>query len=157
VKDFLMPVFLLAFAAYLGFGILTMDVPEGTAFPGPAFFPGLIAAGLGLFAVLLTVSALRTRKRAHAEDAGSAAPRSSVDWASFAWIAGGFLGFALLLTTLGWVIGGALLFWCVARGFGELRHGRSLLVGVTTSSLTYIAFDMLLGLSLPSGILGWGF
>jgi putative tricarboxylic transport membrane protein len=30
-------------------------------------------------------------------------------------------------------------------------------VAATVSSIAYIAFDMLLGLSLPSGILGWGF
>ena len=58
---------------------------------------------------------------------------------------------------LGWIIGAGLLFWAIARGFGERRHLMSLIVGFTTSSLAYIAFDMLLGMSLPSGILGWGF
>ncbi len=198
-----MPAFLLAFAGYLVHGIVTMQVPEGASFPGPAFFPSLIAAGLILFAVLLAVSALRARRqgegaRASAAEAeasvGAQAPaealartavavasgagsgaaaspgaetgpgadsaaerRPALDWASFAWIVGGFLGFALLLTTLGWVIGGALLFWCVARGFGERRLVATVVVGLALSSLTYIAFDMLLGLSLPSGVLGWGF
>lgn len=32
-----------------------------------------------------------------------------------------------------------------------------LIVGLTVSSLAYIAFDMGLGLNLPSGILGGGF
>ena len=69
---------------------------------------------------------------------------------------GGFLLFSLLLEFLGWVIGAALLFWCVAQGFGAKKPLMSLIVGLTVSSLAYIAFDMALGLSLPSGILGGG-
>nr|WP_241180890.1 tripartite tricarboxylate transporter TctB family protein [Kocuria indica] len=78
-------------------------------------------------------------------------------WRSFAWVVGGFLVFALLLEFLGWIIGAAVLFWCVARGFGSTRPLFSLVVGLTVSSLAYIAFDMALGLSLPSGLLGGGF
>ncbi|OAX65418.1 hypothetical protein A5N15_03000 [Rothia kristinae] len=78
-------------------------------------------------------------------------------WASLAWVVGGFLIFALLLETLGWVIGGGLLFWAVARGFGARRDLVSLVAGLTVSSLAYILFDMVLGLNLPSGILGGGF
>ena len=84
-----------------------------------------------------------------------ATPRFS--WRSFAWVVGGFLVFALLLEFLGWIIGAAVLFWCVARGFGSTRPLFSLVVGLTVSSLAYIAFDMALGLSLPSGLLGGGF
>ncbi|MCT1616231.1 tripartite tricarboxylate transporter TctB family protein [Kocuria marina] len=84
-----------------------------------------------------------------------ATPRFS--WRSFAWVVGGFLVFALLLEFLGWIIGAAVLFWCVARGFGSARPLFSLVVGLTVSSLAYIAFDMALGLSLPSGLLGGGF
>lgn len=192
VKELVMPVVLVAFAVYLIVGIVTMRVPEGTAFPGPQFFPALIAAGLVLFAVLMTVGALRARAAARgtaegaplppltteelevlaetgagaggtaaagAGDAGGSAPakRVGIDWASLAWIVGGFLGFALTLQWLGWIIGAALLFWCVARGFSSRRALFDLVVGLTASSITYIAFDMLLGLSFPSGVLGWGF
>jgi putative tricarboxylic transport membrane protein len=62
--------------------------------------------------------------------------------------------FSLTLDLLGWVIAAALLFWCVARGFGSTKPLASLVVGFTLSSLAYIAFDMALGMSLPSGILG---
>lgn len=158
VKDLVMPVVLLAFAGYLAFGIVTMDVPEGTSFPGPGFFPGIIAAGLTLFAALLVARAVRDARSAPREEAGSEeAKRVGVDWRSLAWIVGGFAAFIALLKVLGWIIGAGLLFWAIARGFGERRHLMSLIVGFTTSSLAYIAFDMLLGMSLPSGILGWGF
>lgn len=193
LKQLIMPALLVAFAAYLGYGMLTMRVPEGTAFPGPRFFPAIIAGGLVLFAILLVLSALKQRRTADAERAaatrdlgdfellsmehetaeggvseslagvdagdGVAAPQRAVklDWRSLAWIVGSFLAFALLLDVLGWIIGAGLLFWCVARGFGSQKPIASLVTGLTVSSLAYIAFDMALGMSLPSGILGGGF
>lgn len=177
----IMPAVLLAFAGYLAIGMVTMRVPEGTAFPGPRFFPALIAGGLTLFALLLAVAALREHRRAatqpHDEDpailigAGAAggadvdadgdpaepARAVRIDWASLAWVIGSFLVFTLVLPYLGWIIAAALLFWGVARGFGTRRPLLSLVVGLTLSSLVYIAFDMALGMSLPSGVLGWEF
>lgn len=175
-KSLVMPVILAAFATYFLVGIAVMDVPEGTMFPGPGFFPGLIAAGLYLFAVLLAVAAVKQKRRdakAAAErdlaivegridpsggaDADEGDDRGRLVWSSLAWIVLGFAGFALTLELLGWIIGAAALFWCVARGFGERRYIASAVVGLAASSVAYIAFDMMLGLSLPSGILGWGF
>lgn len=180
IRGLVMPVVVAAFATYLLVGMLTMEVPAGTAFPGPQFFPGIIAAGLYLFAVLLVVATLREARAAAEAEAraleelleapdptavaattdvedASVARAVRVDWRSMAWVAGSVLAFSLLLNVLGWVIGAALLFWGVARGFGGGRPLVTLLVGLTVSSLTYIAFDMALGMSLPSGVLGWEF
>ncbi|WP_221586032.1 tripartite tricarboxylate transporter TctB family protein [Microbacterium sp. G2-8] len=165
----LMPVLLVAFATYLAVGIATMQIPPGTAFPGPRFFPAIIMTGLYAFAAMLVVSAVRGwRAPAPASDSpDDDAPtdgtstlvtrRVGMDWRSFAWIVGSVLGFTLSLQILGWIVGAGLLFWCVARGFGSPRPLFSLIVGFAMSSATYIAFDMALGLSLPSGILGGGF
>ena len=178
VKSLIMPVVLLAFAAYLIIGIVTMEVPEGTVFPGPRFFPGIIATGLVVFAALLAAEALRAWRSSGSAQAGDPvaaeawdgspvttedeedlAPQRAVrvDWRSMAWVLGSFLAFTLLLNVLGWVIAAALLFWGVARGFGSRQWLVGLVVGLTVSSLTYIAFDMALGMSLPSGVLGWEF
>ena len=86
--------------------------------------------------------------------AESAAP---FDWPALAWTVGGFILFILTLRLLGWVLAAALLFWFVARGFGNRSPLTSLAVGLTVSSLAYIGFDMGLGLNLPSGILGGAF
>ncbi|MFF8816478.1 tripartite tricarboxylate transporter TctB family protein [Leucobacter sp. NPDC015123] len=176
----IMPAVLLAFAGYLAVGMLTMRVPEGTAFPGPRFFPALIAGGLTLFAVLLAVAALREHQRAATQaDAGDPAILTGegadveegdaeegsaeharavrIDWASLTWVIGSFLAFTIVLPYLGWIIAAALLFWGVARGFGARRPLAILIVGLTLSSIVYIAFDMALGMSLPSGVLGWEF
>ncbi|KQZ23261.1 tripartite tricarboxylate transporter TctB family protein [Microbacterium sp. Root553] len=181
LKNLTMPVVLVAFATYLLVGIITMKVPEGTAFPGPQFFPMLIMAGLYLFAAVLSVGAVREH-RAEVDTASAASVSSEpaattpvspasastpeapaeprtvrVDGRSLAWVVGSFLVFSLVLNILGWIIAAGLLFWCIARGFGSTRWLFGLVVGLTVSSLSYIAFDMALGMSLPSGILGWGF
>lgn len=169
-RELLMPLILLGLAAYLGFGMLTMNVPDSVAFPGPRFFPLLITVGL----VVLTIIDI-FRRAAHYKEqlstqkdtvelaytapimVSAAEPTHKLDHRSLAWVTLGFLFFALTLPYTGWVLGAALLFWCVARGFGATRPLFTLVVGLTVSSFAYILFDMILGLSLPSGILGGSF
>ncbi len=166
----LMPALIVAFAVYLTIGIATMEIPPGAAFPGPRFFPAIITAGLFALAALLVVGAVRAWRApvpatAESDDEDAATESTStlvtrrvgMDWKSFSWIVGSVLGFTLSLQILGWVVGAGLLFWCIARGFGSARPIFSLIVGFSVSSAAYIAFDMALGLSLPSGILGGGF
>jgi len=157
-KALIMPAILAAFATYLVYGIVVMKVPPSAAFPGPQFFPGIIAAGLSAFAIILGIQAVRAALVTPSVEEEEASERAvGVDWRSFAWVAGSFLAFAFLLGILGWIIAAALLFTGIARGFGQRKVPFALLVGLTISSLSYIAFDMGLGLSLPSGILGWAF
>ncbi|MFI8633642.1 tripartite tricarboxylate transporter TctB family protein [Microbacterium sp. NPDC077663] len=163
LKGLTMPLILAAFATYLVIGIVTMRVPEGTDFPGPQFFPAIIAAGLYAFAAVLAIGAIREVRATpdaltaelEAERAGEEAPRPvRVDLRSFAWVVLSFLAFAFLLEVLGWILAAGLLFWCVSRAFGATRPLQGLIVGLTLSSLAYIGFDMALGMPLPSGILG---
>ncbi len=83
--------------------------------------------------------------------------RTHSDFVSLAWGAGGFAAFALILEFAGWILAAALLFWCVARSMGSRKPLFDLTVALTFSSLVYLAFAVLLGLNLPSGILGGGF
>ncbi|WP_413336562.1 tripartite tricarboxylate transporter TctB family protein [Brevibacterium sp. GP-SGM9] len=83
--------------------------------------------------------------------------RTHSDFVSLAWGAGGFAAFALILEFAGWIIAAALLFWCVASSMGSKKPLFDLTVALTFSSLVYIAFAVMLGLNLPSGILGGGF
>lgn len=92
--------------------------------------------------------------KARSEDSSH---RTHSDFVSLAWGAGGFAAFALILEFAGWILAAALLFWCVARSMGSKRPLFDLTVALTFSSLVYIAFAVLLGLNLPSGILGGGF
>ncbi|QCR20534.1 tripartite tricarboxylate transporter TctB family protein [Agrococcus sp. SGAir0287] len=179
-KELTVPGLLAAAAAYLIVGIVTMEVPAGASFPGPEFFPALIAAALLLIAGLLVARFVRQRRAGvdaredapttasisvldasgtEVDEAEVALPQRAVrvDWRSMAWVVLSFAAFALLLQVLGWIVGAGLLFLGVAKGLGATGWVRPLVVGLTVSSISYIAFDMVLELSLPSGIVGWGF
>lgn len=156
LKELTMPIVLGAFATYLLVNMLVMEVPESVDFPGPRFFPGVITGVLYFLVIVQVITSVRHWSAGNLTAEGEdSAIRFA--WGSLLWVVGGFLGFALLLEFLGWIIAAGLLFWCVAQGFGAKKPIMSLITGLTVSSIAYIAFDMALGLSLPSGILGGGF
>ncbi|WP_238148317.1 tripartite tricarboxylate transporter TctB family protein [Rothia halotolerans] len=156
LKELTMPIVLAAFATYLLVNMLVMDVPDSVDFPGPRFFPAIVTGVIYLLVILQVIASVRHWSAGNLTVEGEdAAVRFS--WSSLLWVVGGFLGFSLLLEFLGWIIAAGLLFWCVAQGFGSKKPIASLITGLTVSSIAYIAFDMALGLSLPSGILGGGF
>ncbi|MDO5619178.1 tripartite tricarboxylate transporter TctB family protein [Kocuria sp.] len=148
----IVPLVLAGLSTYLVFGMVTMNVPENTDFPGPRFYPLLLAIAGYVLAVLLVLDVLR--KPEHREPEDSAAYRFHSDWKAVAWLVGGFLVFALGIEFLGWIIAGALLFWCVARGVGSKRPVFDISLALVFSSLIYLGFSVGLGLSLPSGLLG---
>lgn len=151
-----MPLVLAAFATYLLVGMLMMEVPDSVDFPGPRFFPAIITGVIYVLVIVQILNIVRHWSSGTLGATDDAAP-PTFSWRSLAWVIGGFLVFSLLLEFLGWILGAALLFWCVAKGFGAKRPVITLIVGLTVSSAAYIAFDMALGLSLPSGLLGGGF
>lgn len=156
LRALVMPLVLAAFATYLLVGMLVMEVPDSVDFPGPRFFPAIITGVIYVLVVVQIITVVRHWSSGTVGDTDDAAA-AAFSWRSLIWVIGGFLAFSLLLEFLGWILGAALLFWCVARGFGSKQPLFSLIVGLTVSSIAYIAFDMALGLSLPSGLLGGGF
>lgn len=149
------PLILAAFSTYLAVGNLTMAQPAGVDFPGPTFYPWLLSIAGYVVAALLVLEYFR-----HAEPPEETSGRSYAtfsDWPAVAWCVGGFAAFAALLPFLGWILAGALLFWCVARGIGSRRPLFDLSLALVVSSLVYLAFAVGLGLNLPSGVLGGGF
>ena len=151
----MVPAVMAAFSTYLLIGALTMDIPEGTDFPGPTFYPLILTVAGYVLAALLTLHYLRTPE--HPEELSARTWRSHSDWSAVLWSAGGFLAFALSLEVLGWILAAALLFWAVARGFGSRRPLFDISLALLVSSAIYLAFTVGLGLTLPSGILGGGF
>ncbi|MFI7742214.1 tripartite tricarboxylate transporter TctB family protein [Kocuria rhizosphaericola] len=149
------PAVVAAFSTYLLIGALTMEIPEGTDFPGPTFYPLILTVAGYVLAALLVLHYLRTPE--HPEELSARTWRTHSDWTAVAWSAGGFLAFALTLELLGWILAAALLFWAVARGFGSRRPLFDISLALLVSSAIYLAFTVGLGLNLPSGILGGGF
>lgn len=58
----------LVLAIDLTVGIVTMQVPEGTAFPGPQFFPIIVTVFLYGVAIALAISVMVSPRRAHVAD-----------------------------------------------------------------------------------------
>jgi putative tricarboxylic transport membrane protein len=146
----LVPLVLGTISTLVVIGMLQMDLSEEATFPGPRFFPTILAVAGYLLTVLLTVHYLKH----HDPESEQTEYRTYSDWQAFGWVAGGFLAFAVLLEVLGWILGAGLLFWCVARGFGSQRPGFDVSVALLMSSGTYLIFGTALGLPLPSGVLG---
>lgn len=165
------PLILAAFSTYLLIGVVTMEVAKGADWPGPDFFPLIVAVAGYVVAVLLAIKYVREpepavpnvfsemddvsqAEREEAEAAAKVKYRLFSDWRCLAWAIGGFAAFAFLLVPAGWIVAAALLFWCVARSMDSRRPLWDIVVALTVSSITYLAFDVLLGMNLPSGILG---
>lgn len=151
----LLPLVLGAFSTYLLVGALTMEIPEGTDFPGPAFYPLLLVVAGYVLAALLVIHYLRTPE--HPEELSDRTWRTHSDWSAVVWSVAGFLFFALTIEVLGWLLAAAAVFWAVARGFGSRRPLFDISLALLLSSAIYLAFAVGLGLNLPSGILGGGF
>ena len=150
----LMPALLAAFSLFLLIGAAL--IPAGdTEFPGPRFFPILLGSAGMLLAILIALGALRTPEPV--PETSGRSYRTHSDFVALAWTVGGFLAFALLLPWLGWILAGALVFWCTAHGFGSRRPLFDIVIALFLSSAIYLIFGTGLGLNLPSGILGGGF
>lgn len=144
------PLVMALVSTYVVIGIAMMEVPPDTTFPGPKFFPTILAVAGYLLAALLTLHYLRNPD----EKADQTEYRTYSDWTAFAWVVGGLVVFILLLDLLGWIVAGGLLFWCVTRAFGSSRPAFDISVALLVSSAIYLIFGVGLGLPLPSGILG---
>lgn len=150
-----MPAIVGGFSLFLLIGSALLDPGAEAEFPGPRFVP-VIVGGAGLvLALLLAAGAVRNPEPV--DDPTPGRYRTYSDFTALAWVVGGFLAFALLLPYLGWILAGALVFWCTAHGFGSTRPAFDVLIALFLSSLVYLVFDTALGLNLPSGILGGGF
>jgi len=171
-------------AVLLTVGTVTMTVPEEAAFPGPQFFPTIVAAFLYIVGIALAIEVLATRRRSHVADdpteisdqmlAGLGAldatseirvvspeelvPEVShqprIDWRTLGITVGALVVFILLLPILGWLIMSAALFWTIAWAFGSRRPLFDIAVAALVAAFTQLAFGAALGLALPAGILG---
>ncbi|WP_216318005.1 tripartite tricarboxylate transporter TctB family protein [Deinococcus aestuarii] len=139
----------------LGVALLigTLQIPFGiNAVVGPRVFPLIVSVGMTVLGALLTVNALRGERAEPAaeEDTDPGAP---VNLGAPAIILGGFLLGAVLLPSLGFVFGTALMYFTVAYAFGERRYLLMLAVALVVALVTYEVFTRGLGLSLPPGVL----
>ena len=128
--------------AYL-LGAFQISVPEGQyAAVGPQLFPLLI--GLGLLTSAVYMGAAATAE----------APLPAVQWGVAASSALAFLAYIAALGLVGYLPATAGFLVLESRLLGSRDWARDLTVSVAITASVYGVFRVLLGLSLPSGLLG---
>jgi putative tricarboxylic transport membrane protein len=139
----------------LGLALGAIGIPStaGYAGVGPNFLPWVVSLALMGCGVRLIYKARRGGFR-HMEDHSGEHP----DWQGFAWLSGGLLLNAALITTIGFIFSCALCFVLAARGMrlssGEPSRAwspvaRDTLVGLLIAAPVYWAFTKFLGINLP--------
>lgn len=132
---------------------------------GPKDIPMMVGAILALLGLALAWQGWRARPAPQLDPpAGMDAPGSKLDtpgtggntteWMPLAAIGVGLVQQILLFELLGFVPTAAILFFCVAFGFGSRRYLRDIIIAVALAVVAYVGFVHALGLNLPAGILG---
>jgi len=130
-----------------------LDVPYSQSDPvGPRTVPFLVGALLLTCAVLLAVNVLRGGhgEAVEGEDVDLSAP---TEWRVVVPLVLAFLANVLLIDVLGWVISGALLFFCSSWALGSRHVVRDLVISVALALVTFYGFYVGLGVLLPAGVL----
>ncbi|GAB3995425.1 tripartite tricarboxylate transporter TctB family protein [Glycomyces albus] len=143
------------FLALLGglviFDAATMDGFTASNDPiGPEPVPIILGAALIALAALYAIDTARGGRGA-VEDGESGA--DGFDWRTVGLLCAVFVGNALLIDRLGWVISGSLLFYSAALVLGSRRYFWALVAAVTLALTTFYGFAIGLGVGLPAGIL----
>ncbi|MFY7065748.1 tripartite tricarboxylate transporter TctB family protein [Nocardiopsis changdeensis] len=141
---------LLLMAAVLALGNLGMDVIGDGGLLGPQGFGWFVAALAAVVGALLVASTLRRtpeRRRALAEQEGT-------NWRAVGLVLTGVIAFSALIDIVGWLVMATLMFATVATGLGNRNLLRNLTVGFVMAATVQIVFSGMLGLNLPSGLLG---
>lgn len=121
---------------------------------GPTAIPILIGGVLAALGLALAWQGWREWSLLRTTASGSASTAAgSTDWLPLAAIAVGLVQQILLFKPAGFVPTAAILFLCVAVGFGSRRYLRDALIAIALSLVAYVGFVHALGLRLPAGIL----
>ena len=136
----------------LAIGVLSLaasfDVADGWAASGPRLAPTVAAVAL-----IVLSAAFLVWPGADLADHVAAASKGT-HWPTPVLLVALLVGYALLLTPLGYALATTIFFWLTAWLLGSERPGRDVLIGLVLGVLTSYAFSQLLNVQLPTG--PWG-
>ncbi len=118
---------------------------------GPNAIPIAVGGGLVILGVWLLVEALAGGWRARVSDDPSERGEHAFDAPAFAWISAGLFAQMALIHSAGFVLAAAVLFACVARGFGSVRPVRDAVIGLALGLAVFLFFVKFLNVGLPAG------
>ena len=150
------PLLMVGIATYMLINEFTMEVAPDAEGPGPRFFPGVLIVALFVIAIALAVDIIRKPQRLEMAvltdpDKVGTVHAWYTDWPRLAWAVGGMVVFIALLSSLGWIISAAVLFWRVARSMGSKRPVFDISLALLFASAIYLIFGVALSVDLPSG------
>ena len=141
----------------LGLGIATsigtalLPSEGGYARIGPNVAPAVVGAGLILLGLWLLFEVLSGGWRNMPPQDAAARGEHAFQCSAFAWVSAGLFAHMALIQTGGFVLAGAALFACVARGFGSRRLARDFAIGCAMTLAVYAFFVLVLTVNLPAG------
>ncbi len=137
--------FWIAFA--LGVCLESRNVNLGTFHkPGPGFFPFLAGGLLGLLSLIALFQSLKEKKEAPGV-------WEEVNFFKLGLLLAVLFLYAVLLNTLGFLVGTVLILLCLFRMAADYSWRIVLLASALTIAATYVLFVILLETQLPKGIL----
>jgi putative tricarboxylic transport membrane protein len=122
---------------------------------GPRVIPYLVGGIMTALGLMLAWHNWRAMQAAGAAPARGGAEERT-DWLPIAAISVGLIQQILLFGPLGFMPTAAILFFCVAYGFGSRRYLRDAVIGIALAIIAYVGFVHVLGLNLPAGTLWAG-
>jgi putative tricarboxylic transport membrane protein len=136
-----------------GAAAVTASLPAegGYAGIGPNFFPAVVSGGLLLLGAWLAWEAFSGGWRNAPPKDAAARGEHAFDGPAFGWVTAGLVAHMALVGTAGFVLAGAALFACVARGFGSRSPARDVALGLALAAAVFLFFVKLLNVGLPAG------
>jgi putative tricarboxylic transport membrane protein len=137
-----------ALGAFLLYQTLDIRVAPVYAKVGPRVIPYLVG---GITVALGLMLAWQSWRAMQAAGPARETAEEGTDWLPIGAIAVGLIQQILLFETLGFMPTAAILFLCVAYGFGSRRYLRDAVIAIILAIVAYVGFVHVLGLNLPAG------
>lgn len=118
---------------------------------GPNVMPVAVSAGLVVLGAVLLAECFTGGWRNRTPDDPAARGEHAFVPAAFGWVSAGLFAQMALIHTAGFVLAAAVLFACVARGFGSARWLRDAAIGLVFGLAVYLFFVRFLNVGLPAG------
>ena len=140
-----------ALGAAVAVGTTRLSGAGGYARIGPNAAPAVVAGGLILLGLWLLYEALSGGWRNSIPDQPEARGEHRFYTSAFIWVSVGLFAEMLLMDRAGFVLAQAVLFACVARGFGSIRPARDSAIGLALGLGVFLFFVKFLNVNLPAG------
>ena len=124
-----------------------MGIPES----GRTQYRSLLQGGLAALGIWLLIEAVAGGWRARTSDDPNDRGEHPFNAPAFAWVTAGLFAQMALIHTAGFVLAAAVLFACVARGFGSVRPARDGVIGLALGLAVFLFFVKFLNVGLPAG------